>query len=175
LRLNGARSDADPVRRPRRRPPELEWLANITNAKTRRAYKDDVREFSAFTGLRQPAELRTVTRAHMIAWRSTLSHASSLRPASDTSSRRCLRCSIISARATQSPAIRSTASNGPMANVNEGSTPALGDAHARKLLEAPPGGHAQGRARSRYPRRPALSWHPLRGTVRLAGQGHAAP
>jgi len=24
-------------------PPEEEWLANITNAKTRRAYKNDVR------------------------------------------------------------------------------------------------------------------------------------
>jgi hypothetical protein len=28
-----------------------EWLANITNLKTRRAYKEDVREFIAFTGL----------------------------------------------------------------------------------------------------------------------------
>jgi integrase/recombinase XerD len=50
-------------------PPELEWLANITNAKTRRAYRNDVGEFSAFAGLRGPAELRTVTRAHVIAWR----------------------------------------------------------------------------------------------------------
>jgi hypothetical protein len=33
-------------------PPELEWLANITNPKTRRAYRIDVSEFSAFTGLR---------------------------------------------------------------------------------------------------------------------------
>jgi hypothetical protein len=29
-------------------PPELEWLANITNAKTRRAYRNDVSEFSAY-------------------------------------------------------------------------------------------------------------------------------
>jgi hypothetical protein len=28
-------------------PPEEEWLANITNAKTQRAYKNDVREFIA--------------------------------------------------------------------------------------------------------------------------------
>jgi hypothetical protein len=34
-------------------PPELEWLANITNPKTRRAYKVDVEEFSGFTGLTQ--------------------------------------------------------------------------------------------------------------------------
>jgi integrase/recombinase XerD len=53
-------------------PPELEWLANITNPKTRRAYRNDVSEFSAFAGLRGPAELRTVTRAHVIAWRKDL-------------------------------------------------------------------------------------------------------
>ena len=53
-------------------PPELEWLANITNPKTRRAYKNDVGEFSAFTGLRQPVELRTITRAHVIARRKHL-------------------------------------------------------------------------------------------------------
>ena len=31
-------------------PPEEEWLANLTNAKTRRAYKNDVREFIARSG-----------------------------------------------------------------------------------------------------------------------------
>jgi hypothetical protein len=29
-------------------PPELEWLANITNEKTQRAYKIDVSEFVVF-------------------------------------------------------------------------------------------------------------------------------
>src|SRR5690348_5985237 len=53
-------------------PPELEWLANIPNLKTQRAYKIDVGEFSAFIGLQGPAELRTVTRAHVIAWRKDL-------------------------------------------------------------------------------------------------------
>ncbi len=32
-------------------PPELEWFANITNEKTRRAYKTDVGEFSVFIGI----------------------------------------------------------------------------------------------------------------------------
>ena len=32
-------------------PPELEWLANITNAKTRRAHKIDVSELFAFARL----------------------------------------------------------------------------------------------------------------------------
>jgi hypothetical protein len=53
-------------------PPELEWLANIPNPKTQRAYKIDVGEFSAFTGLKGPVELRTVTRAHVIARRKDL-------------------------------------------------------------------------------------------------------
>ncbi len=53
-------------------PPEIEWLANITNEKTRRAYRIDVTEFSEFLGLRRPEEFRTVTRAHVIAWRETL-------------------------------------------------------------------------------------------------------
>jgi integrase/recombinase XerD len=47
----------------------LEWLANITNAKTRRAYKIDVAEFIAFTNLKNHSALRTVVRAHVIAWR----------------------------------------------------------------------------------------------------------
>jgi hypothetical protein len=33
-------------------PPELEWLANITNAKTRRAYKVEVAKFITFTYLK---------------------------------------------------------------------------------------------------------------------------
>jgi integrase/recombinase XerD len=53
-------------------PPELEWLANITNPKTRRAYRIDVQEFSAFASLGGPAEMRTVVRAHVIAWREDL-------------------------------------------------------------------------------------------------------
>ena len=50
-------------------PPEMEWLANITNAKTRRAYKVDVSEFIAYSNLSDHGALRTVARAHVIAWR----------------------------------------------------------------------------------------------------------
>jgi integrase/recombinase XerD len=32
-------------------PPELEWFANITNAKTRRAYQFDVKDFTRFVGI----------------------------------------------------------------------------------------------------------------------------
>jgi integrase/recombinase XerD len=53
-------------------PPEIEWFANLTNANTRRAYEQDLDDFMAFAGLRQPAEFRDVTRAHVIAWREQL-------------------------------------------------------------------------------------------------------
>jgi hypothetical protein len=62
-------------------PPELEWLANISTEKTRRFYKRDVEEFSRFTRLRAPVELRNVTRAHVIARRKSL-EARNLTPAS---------------------------------------------------------------------------------------------
>ena len=51
-------------------PPAAEWFANIDNANTRRAYRNDVGEFSSFTGLHNPLELRTVTRAHVISFQS---------------------------------------------------------------------------------------------------------
>ena len=53
-------------------PPEEEWLANIRNHKTRRAYRRDVREFVAFSRSISFEELRSVTRAHVIAWRKDL-------------------------------------------------------------------------------------------------------
>src|SRR5208337_2370263 len=119
-------------------PPELEWLANITNPKTRRAYKIDVGEFSAFVGLRGPAELRTITRAHVIAWRKDL-EARELSPASIR--RKLSALSFLFDYLCERNAVSGNPVDGvkrPMANGNEGSTPALGDAQARKLLEAPP-------------------------------------
>ena len=72
-------------------PPELEWLNNITNKKTQRAYKIDVAEFMVFSGLQEPTSLRNVARSHVIAWRKHLesrylSHASIRRKLSALSS-----------------------------------------------------------------------------------------
>src|SRR6266436_4793147 len=125
-------------------PPELEWLANITNLKTRRAYKIDVSEFSAFAGLGGPAELRTVTRAHVIAWRKDL-EARELSPASIR--RKLSALSSLFDYLCERNAVSGNPVDGvkrPMANGNEGSTPALGDTQARKLLEAPPAGTLKG-------------------------------
>jgi len=123
-------------------PPEIEWLANITNPKTRRAYKNDVSEFSAFTGLRRPAELRTVTRAHVIAWRKDLEARRLPEPLSAATIRRKLSAlSSLFDYLCEKNAVAGNPVDGvkrPLANGNEGSTPALGDAQARKLLEAPP-------------------------------------
>jgi site-specific recombinase XerD len=119
-------------------PPELEWLANITNPKTRRAYKNDVSEFSSFTGLYQPAELRTITRAHVIAWRK---HLESRELAPSSIRRKLSALSALFDYLCERNAVAGNPVDGvkrPMSNNNEGSTPALGDAQARKLLDAPP-------------------------------------
>jgi integrase/recombinase XerD len=119
-------------------PPELEWLANITNAKTRRAYRVDVAEFIAFTNLKDHSALRTVTRAHVIAWRKDMA-ARSLAP---TSIRRKLSAlSSLFDYLCERNAVLGNPVDGvkrPASNNNEGSTPALGDAQVRRLLEAPP-------------------------------------
>jgi site-specific recombinase XerD len=119
-------------------PPELEWLANLTNSKTRRAYKIDVQEFIAFACLGGIAELRAVTRAHVIAWRKDLekrelAHSSIRRKLSALSALFDYLCEHNAVIGNPVDGVKR-----PMANGNEGSTPALGDAQARRLLEAPP-------------------------------------
>ena len=53
-------------------PPEVEWFANLSNVHTRRVYENAIRDFVGFTGIARPEEFRTVTRAHIIAWRDEL-------------------------------------------------------------------------------------------------------
>src|ERR1700678_3671948 len=53
-------------------PPEVEWFANISNHHTRRAYENAMKDFMRFAGIRRPEEFRTVSRAHLIAWRDEL-------------------------------------------------------------------------------------------------------
>jgi integrase/recombinase XerD len=118
-------------------PPELEWLANITNAKTRRAYKVDVAEFITFTNLKDHSALRTVTRAHVIAWRKDMES----RKLAPTSIRRKLSAlSSLFDYLCERNAVLGNPVDGvkrPASNNNEGTTPALGDAQVRRLLEAP--------------------------------------
>ena len=92
-------------------PPELEWLANITNPKTSRAYKVDVAEFLAFSGFSEINSLRNVARSHVIARRKEMEAGAWLGRASGASSPRCHRCLIISASAMLSLSIPSMASS----------------------------------------------------------------
>ena len=118
-------------------PAELEWLANITNEKTRRAYKLDVGEFSQFLGLKRPEEFRTVNRAHVIAWRDLLERRDLSPP---TIRRKLSALSSLYEYLCERNAVLGNPVDGvkrPMVSSNEGSTPALSDAQARRLLEAP--------------------------------------
>ncbi|MEP6934467.1 MAG: site-specific integrase, partial [Nitrospirota bacterium] len=116
-------------------PPEVEWLANITNEKTRRAYKNDVSEFSVLMGLKSPAELRTVNRAHVIAWRAQLEARELSAP---TIRRKLSALSSLFDYLCERNAVAGNPVDGvkrPLANGNEGSTPPLSDAQAQRLIE----------------------------------------
>ena len=119
-------------------PPETEWLANITSEKTRRAYQNDVAEFLRFTGLSISGQLRSVARAHVIAWRKDMER----RGLSVATIRRKLSAlSALFDYLCERNAVAGNPVDGvkrPAANGNEGSTPALGDDQARRLLDAPP-------------------------------------
>lgn len=118
--------------------PEVEWLANIANAGTRKAYAGDVKEFAGFVGLRSPEALRSVTRAHVIAWRKALE---SRKLSAATIRRKLSALSALYDYLCERNAVPGNPVDGvkrPAANGNEGSTPALGDAQVRRLLDAPP-------------------------------------
>ena len=126
-------------------PPEIEWFANLTNANTRRAYEQDINDFMAFAGLRQPEQFRDITRAHVIAWREQLVGQEL---ANDTIRRKLAALSSLYAYLCD----RNAVLHNPVLGVKrlrsmnrEGVTPALGDHQARVLLEAPPEGTLKGK------------------------------
>jgi site-specific recombinase XerD len=118
-------------------PPELEWFSNLDNARTQRAYKGDVQEFSRFVGIQAAQEMRMVTRAHLIAWRKDMERrglaASSVR-------RKLSAVASLFDYLCEQNAITHNPVRGvkrPKADANEGKTPAISDGQARALLEAP--------------------------------------
>lgn len=119
-------------------PPELEWFANISSEKTRKAYQNDIHDFARFVGIHNPAEFRIVTRSHVIAWRKTIEE----KKFSDATIRRKLSAlSSLFEYLCEQNAVTHNPVKGvkrPMANNNEGKTPALSNDQARQLLEAPP-------------------------------------
>ncbi len=120
-------------------PPEIEWFANIDNQQTRRAYKNALKDFMNFTGIKKPEEFREVTRAHIIAWRDEL--------ASRTLSAMTIRHRLAALSSLfEYLCEKNTVTHNPVKGVKrpavesyEGKTSALGDHQARKLLDAPDG------------------------------------
>ena len=118
-------------------PPEVEWFANIENANTQRAYRNDVREFMRFAGIHQAEEFRLVKRSHLIAWRKQLEtrtlEASTVR-------RKLSAVASLFDHLCECNAVPFNPADGvkrPNQGTNEGKSPALGDAEAKALLEAP--------------------------------------
>ena len=127
-------------------PPEVEWFANIKNPSTKRAYENAIRDFIRFTGIARPDEFRTVTRAHVIAWRDDLARRqigpSTKRRAPDgaTIRQRLAALSSLFEYLCEKNAVSHNPVKGvkrPNAQSGEGKTPALGDHEARQLLAAP--------------------------------------
>lgn len=137
-KLEAASLSPSDFKRLRTVPALFEWLANIENPNTRRAYQNDVSEFLRFAGIREPEALRTLTRAHVIAWRRQMGQRR-LQPA--TIRRKLSALSELFDFLTDMDAAESNPVNGvkrPGEGANEGKTPALSDAQAKRLLEAPP-------------------------------------
>jgi integrase/recombinase XerD len=120
-------------------PPEIEWFANLRNPNTRAAYQHDLREFQRFVGITRPEEFRTVTRAHVIAWRTDLERRGC---APTTIQRKLAALSSLFAYLSEQNAVLHNPVDGvkrPKSNGREGTTPALSDEQARALLTAPQG------------------------------------
>ena len=120
-------------------PPEVEWFANLTNRCTQRAYENAIKDFMGFTGIQKPEEFRTVTRAHVIAWRDDLINRA--RSGSTIRHRLAALASLFDYLCEQNAVTHNPVKGvkRPKVDGNDGRTPALGDHQARKLLDAPDG------------------------------------
>src|SRR5271163_566441 len=127
-------------------PPEAEWFANIKNPSTKRAYENAIGDFIRFTGIVRPEEFRTVTRAHVIAWRDNLERreigpaTNKKTPEGATIRHRLAALSSLFEYLCDKNAVSHNPVKGvkrPKAESGEGKTPALGDHQARELLAAP--------------------------------------
>lgn len=126
-------------------PAELEWLANIQNAHTRRAYQRDVRSFMGFVGVELPGEMIQVTRAHVIAWRDDLVGQGL---AAATIRQKLSALSALFDFLCDQNAVSHNPVDGvkrPSQNSNEGATPAISNEQAMKLLNAPDAETLKGR------------------------------
>lgn len=126
-------------------PPEIEWFANLGTPATRRAYEAALQDFRRFTGIVRPEEFRTVTRAHVIAWREDLVQRAL---SGQTIRHRLAALSSLFEYLCERNAVTHNPVKGvkrPPVESYEGKTPALGDHQARQLLDAPDAGTLKGK------------------------------
>ena len=119
-------------------PEEEVWLASQKSARTRRAYRLDVRHFMATLGITTTDALRQVDHRAVIAWERIMREGEHCAPS--TIRRRLAALSSLFKHLVR----HGTASRNPVAEVarptinrDEGSTLAFSKAQARKLLDAP--------------------------------------
>jgi integrase/recombinase XerD len=118
-------------------PPGVEWFANLSNPNTRRVYENAVGDFMRFTGIQRPEEFRTVTRAHIIAWRDELARRGL---GGSTIRHRLASLASLFEYLCEKNAVTHNPVKGverPRTESGEGKTPAIGDHQARELLVAP--------------------------------------
>ena len=126
-------------------PPEVQWFANLDSAQTRRAYQNNLRAFMAFVGIAVPEEFRSVTRAHILAWRADLERQ---KLAGSTIRRKLAALASLYEYLCETNAVTHNPVNGvkrPRVDSYEGKTPALGDNQVRELLDAPPADTLKGK------------------------------
>ena len=126
-------------------PPEVEWFANLGNQATRRAYEAALADFMRFAGIARTEEFRSVTRAHVIAWRDDLLQRTL---SSQTIRHRLAALSSLFEYLCERNAVTHNPVKGvkrPAVESYEGKTPALGDHQARRLLEAPDSDNLKGK------------------------------
>ena len=134
-------------------PAELEWLFNLSsNKNTQTGYQRDIEDFLHFAHITTPTDLRTITRAHVIAWRTDIENRK-IRdgvdsegqpiyrsPAPATISRKLSALASLFNALCEKNAVLLNPVLGvkrPKSNNNEGKTPALGDGQVLALLNAP--------------------------------------
>jgi site-specific recombinase XerD len=124
-------------------PAADEWLLNNTSFRTRLAYKRDVAEFIDFIGIQEPSQFRSITTAHVIAYRDWLQSDARLpKPCHDSTVRRKLAAlsSLFDFLCERHQVERNVVLpvSRPKMSASEGSTPSISDDQMRELLNAPP-------------------------------------
>jgi integrase/recombinase XerD len=119
-------------------PEEEIWLAKQKSARTRRAYRLDVRHFMATLAITSHDELRQVDHRAVIAWERTMRETERAAP-STIRRRLSALCSLFKHLVRHGHAARNPVREieRPAINRDEGTTAAFSKTQARKLLDAP--------------------------------------